>query len=56
VREAVRSVRGLPATVVLLDLFMPGPNGIEVLAEDKRAVLATELVVLTSSHDHEQGV
>lgn len=32
---------------------MPGPNGLEVLAEVKRDGQATEVVVLTSSHDHE---
>jgi NarL family two-component system response regulator LiaR len=51
--QAVRAVKGLTPTVVLLDLFMPGPDGLEVLAQIKRDVPATEVVVLTSSHDHE---
>jgi NarL family two-component system response regulator LiaR len=51
--EALRAVRGLTPTVVLLDLFMPGPSGLEVLAQIKREAPATEVVVLTSSHDHD---
>ena len=51
--EAVRAVKGLAPTVVLLDLFMPGPDGLEVLGLIKRDAPVTEVVVLTSSQDHE---
>jgi NarL family two-component system response regulator LiaR len=50
---AVQAVRSLEPTVVLLDLLMPGPNGISVLAEIKRERPATEVIVLTSSSDDE---
>ncbi len=40
-------------TVVLLDLFMPGPNGISVLAQIKQDHPATEVLMLTSSTDDE---
>ena len=51
--EAVAAVKGLAPTVVLLDLFMPGPDGLEVLGLIKRDAPVTEVVVLTSSQDHE---
>jgi NarL family two-component system response regulator LiaR len=46
---AVRAVRALEPTVVLLDLFMPGENGLSVLAQIKRDRPATEVLMLTSS-------
>jgi len=51
--SAVNAVRALEPTVVLLDLFLPGPNGIEVLTEIKRERPATEVLMLTSSADDE---
>ena len=50
---AIRAVRGLEPTIVLLDLLMPGPNGISVLADIKKERPATEVIVLTSSADDE---
>jgi len=39
--------------VLLLDLFLPGGNGLDVLAETKAAHPQVEVVVLTSSQDEE---
>jgi NarL family two-component system response regulator LiaR len=50
---AIQAVRTLEPTVVLLDLFMPGPNGISVLTEIKHDRPATEVLMLTSSTDDE---
>jgi two-component system, NarL family, response regulator LiaR len=46
---AVQAVRALEPTVVLLDLFMPGENGLSALAQIKRDRPATEVLMLTSS-------
>jgi NarL family two-component system response regulator LiaR len=51
--SALRAVLALEPDVVLLDLFMPGPNGISVLTEIKRDRPATEVLMLTSSTDDE---
>jgi len=47
--SAVRAVRSLEPTVVLLDLLLPGENGLDVLAQIKREVPASEVLMLTSS-------
>jgi NarL family two-component system response regulator LiaR len=47
--SALRAVRALQPTVVLLDLFMPGESGLDVLVEIKRDRPATEVLMLTSS-------
>jgi len=47
--SAVRAVRSLEPTVVLLDLFLPGQDGIGVLTQIKRERPATEVLMLTSS-------
>jgi two-component system, NarL family, response regulator LiaR len=46
---AVRAVRSLEPTVVLLDLFLPVQDGIRVLAQIKQDRPATEVLMLTSS-------
>jgi NarL family two-component system response regulator LiaR len=51
--SAVRAVRALEPTVVLLDLFMPGENGLSVLAQIKQDRPATEVLMLTSSNADE---
>jgi len=51
--SAIQAVRALDPTVVLLDLFMPGPNGIDVLTQIKQDRPATEVLMLTSSADEE---
>jgi NarL family two-component system response regulator LiaR len=50
---AIQAVRTLEPTVVLLDLFMPGHNGISVLTQIKQDRPATEVLMLTSSTDDE---
>ncbi len=46
---AIAAVRALEPTVVLLDLFMPGQSGLEVLVQIKRDRPGTEVLMLTSS-------
>jgi NarL family two-component system response regulator LiaR len=49
--SAIQAVRTLAPTVVLLDLFLPGPDGISVLGQLKQDRPATEVLMLTSSQD-----
>ena len=51
--SAIQAVRALEPTVVLLDLFLPGQDGIGVLAQIKQDRPATEVLMLTSSADDE---
>jgi two-component system, NarL family, response regulator LiaR len=50
---AIAAVRQLGPTVVLLDLFLPGQDGISVLQQIKEERPATEVLMLTSSTDDE---
>jgi NarL family two-component system response regulator LiaR len=49
--SAIQAVRALAPTVVLLDLFLPGQDGLSVLAQIKQDRPATEVLMLTSSQD-----
>ena len=51
--SAIAAVRTLAPTVVLLDLFMPGTSGLDVLTRIKQDRPATEVLMLTSSTDDE---
>jgi two-component system, NarL family, response regulator LiaR len=51
--SAIQAVRTLAPTVVLLDLFLPGQDGIGVLGQIKQDRPATEVLMLTSSQDEE---
>ena len=51
--SALQAVRTLEPAVVLLDLFLPGQDGISVLGQIKQDRPATEVLVLTSSSDEE---
>jgi two-component system, NarL family, response regulator LiaR len=51
--SAIEAVRTLAPDVVLLDLFLPGLDGIGVLARIKQERPATEVLMLTSSADDE---
>jgi DNA-binding NarL/FixJ family response regulator len=46
-RDAIDSVSGLAPDLVLMDLTMPGTNGIEAIAEIKRDNPAIRILVLT---------
>jgi len=50
-KEALALIDELHPDVVLLDLYMPGMDGIEVLQEISRQKLETRVIVLTSSHE-----
>ncbi len=50
-QEALQMVGELAPDVVLLDLVMPGMNGVEVTRQVKRLQPKTQIVVLTSYHD-----
>jgi NarL family two-component system response regulator LiaR len=49
--SAIAAARTLAPTVVLLDLFLPGQDGISVLGQIKQDRPATEVLMLTSSQD-----
>jgi CheY-like chemotaxis protein len=51
--SAIEAVRTRAPDVVLLDLFLPGLDGIGVLARIKQDRPATEVLMLTSSSDDE---
>lgn len=51
--SAIQAVRTLEPSVVLLDLFLPGQDGIGVLAQIKQDQPTTEVLMLTSSSDDE---
>ncbi len=51
--EAIRLVQEHIPDVVLMDLAMPGMNGVEATREVKRFSPRTQVVVLTSYHDDE---
>ena len=49
--SAIQAVRALAPTVVLLDLFLPGQDGLSVLTQLKHDRPTTEVLMLTSSQD-----
>src|SRR5690348_3026420 len=51
--EAIRQVQEHIPDVVLMDLVMPGMNGVEATREVKRLSPRTQVVVLTSYHEDE---
>ncbi len=52
-QEAVTSVRGLQPDLVLLDLTMPGMDGLTALPQIREAAPSCEVVVLTASDAEE---
>jgi len=52
--EALESVKNDPPDVVLLDLKMPGTDGVEVLKKIKQISPASEVILLTG-HGSEQS-
>ena len=49
--EAVASVRTTPATIVVMDLHLPGINGIEATQGIKAILPAVKVVILTIHED-----
>jgi two-component system nitrate/nitrite response regulator NarL len=49
--EGVRRARELPADLILLDVKMPGMNGIETLKQLRASGVATPVVMLTMSRE-----
>lgn len=54
--EALESLDRRPVNVVVLDLKMPGMDGIETLREIKKRHPETEVVILTGHGDVEAGM
>ncbi len=52
-QEAVRLVEQHAPDVVLMDLIMPGMDGVEATRQVKQASPRTQVIVLTSYHDDE---
>ena len=51
--EAVRMVDEVKPDVVLMDLIMPGMDGVEATRQVKRTHPSTQVIILTSYHDDE---
>jgi DNA-binding NarL/FixJ family response regulator len=51
--EALKATRQFAPDILVLDLRMPGKNGVEVLGEMKRDKLSTRVVVLTAIENEE---
>jgi DNA-binding NarL/FixJ family response regulator len=52
-QDAVRKARELKPDLILLDIGLPGMNGIEVAEQIRQTGVASEIVFLTVEHDAE---
>lgn len=52
-RAGLQQWRNHPADLVLIDIFMPVKDGIEVVREMKRLAPQTKLVVMTGGGEHQ---
>ena len=55
-QDAIEKIGDLDFDVVMLDLVMPGINGLEVLREIKRIKPLTEVIMLTALPNLEMGI
>jgi CitB family two-component system response regulator MalR len=49
--EALEVLRAGPVTLLLLDIFMPGQSGIELMAEIRRQSLDVDVIFVTAARD-----
>ena len=54
--EAIEKVRDYDFDVVIIDILMPGIDGIETLSEIKKLKPLTEVIMLTGHASHESGI
>jgi CheY-like chemotaxis protein len=52
--EALSMVEQSPPDLILLDLFMPGMEGVEVLRQLRQREYAGGVIIITGSHDEER--
>jgi DNA-binding NarL/FixJ family response regulator len=52
--QALHAVRQLCPDILILDLYIPGKDGIEILREIHQAALPTRVVLLTASMDEDE--
>lgn len=51
--DAIKMIEQAPPDLVLLDLFLPGMNGVEVLRRLRQKEFAGAVIIITGSHDEE---
>ena len=52
--EALSMVEHTPPDLILLDLFMPGMDGVEVLRQLRHREYTGGVIIITGSHDEER--
>jgi CheY-like chemotaxis protein len=52
--EALSMVEQNPPDLILLDLFLPGMDGVEVLRQLRRLEYTGGVIIITGSHDEER--
>jgi DNA-binding NarL/FixJ family response regulator len=50
-QDAIRKAKSLKPDVILMDLVMPQGDGMQAIAEIKRCVATTKIIILTMFHD-----
>lgn len=51
--QALQVLEKTPVDLVLLDIFMPGMNGIELLSEIRRANYSLDVILVTAANDRQ---
>ena len=49
--EALEALRSHPVNLLLLDIFMPGQNGLELMEEIRRQALDVDVIFVTAARD-----